>query len=171
MRRLGRIVAGAAIAWCCGITGAAAGQPSVPAPHPDFQAMHVLFGRWTCTFHFSDGKSMTISGSTELSSDGRRAIRHDAYGQYFQNLWYDAARRLWLETSIITPYGIDFTATSPGWSGGEAVFTGLVTLRGQSLSLRTSTTLLSQRQNKTVEDVQDAKGEWCMLDTTVCSGV
>jgi hypothetical protein len=161
-------MAGAALAWCCAIGSAVADEPSMPAPHPDFQAMHVTFGRWACTFHLITGKVVPVTGVTELSSDGRRAISHDPYGVYVSNLWYDAVQKLWIETAIYTFDGLDFTATSRGWNGGSVVFNGLVTLRGQSLALRTTTTLVSHSQDRTVEEVQDPNGDWHTLDSSVC---
>jgi hypothetical protein len=163
-----RIAAGAAIVWCCGVGSGAADEPSMPAPHPDFQAMHVMFGRWTCTFHLFNGKIVPVAGVTELSSDGRRAVSHDPNGVYFSNVWYDAVRKLWIETAIYTFDGMDFTATSRGWGGGAVVFNGLVTLRGQSLPLRTTTTLVSGGRNRTLEEIQDPDGNWRTLDSRVC---
>ena len=141
----------------------------MPAPHPDFQAMHVMFGRWSCTFHLFNGKVVPVAGVTELSSDARRAISHDPYGVYVSNLWYDAVRKLWIQTSIYTFSGMDFTATSPGWSGGQAVFDGLVTLHGDSLPLRMTMTLPNRGQQKTVQEIQDSNGRWHTLLTSLCA--
>jgi hypothetical protein len=145
----------------------AADEPSMPDAHPDFQALHVAFGRFTCDFQVKD-KTFHVSGVTELSPDGRRAISHDAQGVYFSNLWYDRARKLWIDTAIYTFIGLDFTATSPGWSGGQIEFNGLVTLRDRSLPFRTTSTALSGNRSKTVEAVQDVNGDWHTLDTSVC---
>jgi hypothetical protein len=161
-------MAAALISWCCGICSAAADEPSMPAPHPDFQAMHVTFGRWTCTFHLPEGKSAVIAGVTELSSDGRRAVTRDPYGVVFSNLWYDAVRKVWIDTSINTFDGLDVTATSRGWNGGVMVFSGYATLRGQSLPVRSTTTLLSRGQDKTIQEIQDPDGVWHAVNWSVC---
>jgi hypothetical protein len=164
----GRVIAGVLVACGCCLASAAADEPSVPAPHPDFQAMHVMFGRWACTFHLFNGKSEVVAGITELSSDGRRAVTRDPYGVVFTNLWYDAVRKVWIDTSINTLDGLDLTATSRGWSGGVLVFNGYATLHDRSLPIRSTTTLLSRSQDKTVEELQDPNGVWHMVDWSVC---
>lgn len=58
---------------------AAADAPSMPAAHPNFQAVHVRFGPFVCEFHVKD-ETLRVGGVTELSSDDRRAVSHDPKG-------------------------------------------------------------------------------------------
>jgi hypothetical protein len=146
---------------------ARADAPSMPAANPNFQALRVHFGPFKCVFAIKD-KTYHLTGVTELSQDGRRAVTHDPDNVYFQNQWYDAQRKIWIKTSIFTFLGLDFSATSPGWSGGQLEFDGLVSMGSNSLPFRATSTALSGGLTKTVEQMQEGDGNWHTLDTQVC---
>lgn len=167
MRPSLRIAFATAIATIGCLSVAAADAPSMPAAHPNFQAMHVSFGRFACEFRIRD-KVFHVAGVTELSPDGRRAVSRDPQGAYFSNLFYDSQRTLWINTSIYTFIGLDFTGTSPGWSGGQVVFNGLISMQGRSLPFRATSTELSSGKTKTIEELQDLNGDWSVLDTKLC---
>ena len=148
-------------------SAAQADAPSMPAANPDFQALRVHFGPFKCVFTIKD-KTYHLTGVTELSQDGRRAVTHDPDNVYFQNQWYDAQRKIWIKTSIFTFLGLDFSATSPGWSGGQLEFDGLVSMRDNSLPFRAISTPQGSGLTKTVEQMQEGDGTWHVLDTQVC---
>jgi hypothetical protein len=161
------LAAATAIATCLVAGTTQADEPSMPAANPDFQALRVHFGPFKCVFTIKD-KTYHLTGVTELSQDGRRAVTHDPDNVYFQNQWYDAQRKLWIKTSIFTFLGLDFSATSPGWSGGQLEFDGLVSMRSNSLPFRAISTPLGGGLTKTVEQMQYEDSNWHVLDTQVC---
>jgi hypothetical protein len=161
------LAAAIAIAICLVASTARADAPSMPAANPNFQALRVHFGPFKCVFAIKD-KTYHLTGVTELSQDGRRAVTHDPDNVYFQNQWYDAQRKIWIKTSIFTFLGLDFSATSPGWSGGQLEFDGLVSMGSNSLPFRAISTPLSGGLTKTVEQMQEGDGNWHTLDTQVC---
>jgi hypothetical protein len=156
-----------AIAMLNAANAARADEPSMPAPNPNFQALRVHFGNFKCVFTVKD-KTYHLTGVTELSQDGRRAVTHDPDNVYFQNQWYDAQRKIWIKTSIFTFIGLDFSATSPGWSSGQLEFDGLVSMRDNSLPFRAISNSLGGGVMKTVEQIQESDGSWHTVDTQVC---
>ena len=156
-----------AIAMLNAANTAQADEPSIPAPNPNFQALRVHFGPFKCVFTIKD-KTYHLTGVTELSPDGRRAVTHDPDNVYFQNQWYDAQRKIWIKTAIFTFLGLDFSATSPGWSGGQLEFDGLVSIRDNSLPFRAISNSLGGGVMKTVEQIQEQDSNWHTLDTQVC---
>jgi hypothetical protein len=166
-----RIALVASLALCLALAPttirANADAPSMPAANPNFQALRVHFGPFKCVFTVKD-KTYNLTGVTELSQDGRRAVTHDPDNVYFQNQWYDAQRKIWIKTSIFTFIGLDFSATSPGWSGGQLEFDGLVSMRDNSLPFRAISNPLGGGVMKTVEQIQESDGTWHTVDTQVC---
>lgn len=104
----------------------------VPIARPDFSSMNFLLGTWTCTQPLR-GKTRSETDVYTMSADGMwmqdRASSppFDQYRSVPQNsltsMTYDPTIKQW-----VTVYGDNFggygLASSPGWQGNTATWTG-----------------------------------------------
>ena len=134
----------------------------------DLNAMRFLLGTWTCSGEAMDGTQFHVTETTKLSADGSRLVTHDSSGKVSTELYYDAARKLWVRTSVNGKDGSNSSETSPGWAGSTLILTGQINITGmQSLESRSTMTKVSPSKTTQVDELQAPTG-WMQFDTSTC---
>jgi len=133
--------------------------------------MSFLVGTWSCSGQAIGGATFRVTDTSKMSADGTRLVTHDSSGQVTTELRFDAARKLWVETSINANDGSNSSETSTGWDGDTLVFTGQVNFKGiESLGYRGTTTKISATQTKQLHELHGPTG-WMQVDTATCEKV
>lgn len=135
----------------------------------DLGAMKFMLGTWSCSGQAIDGTPFHITETTKLSPDGSRLVTHDSSGKVSTELYYDAARKLWVENAVNGNDGSNSIQTSPGWTGNSIVFIGQVNINGvQSLGYRSTWIKLSESETKQTDELQGPNG-WMQFDSASCA--
>lgn len=148
---------------------AASTPATVMAESGDLGPMRFMLGTWVCAGQAMDGTPFRITEITALSSDGTRLITHDSQGKTTTELWYDAGRKAWMETSVDSGSGSNSSESSPGWTGDTLVFTGTFTLAGTpAVGYRSTTVKLGPTRTKNQDEIQRPDGPWIQFDSATC---
>jgi hypothetical protein len=160
----------AALLLASALSASPAGADSAPSAAQGMSSMRFLLGTWTCSVKAVDGSTPQVTTVSSMSADGTKMLsRTVAGGDGGAQLWLDASKREWIQTSTSTKGSS--TQTSPGWNGNSIVWTGTLSANGMpTFGYRTTVTKVSDTKTTQTDELSAPGGtSWIAADSAVCA--